>query len=91
MAEEPKSAWGRDKVYALDWLDLAKKGVLGDVLRLFSLRHAWIKNGDRKAHSELVRAGRAADPNIRGAAELLLSEMAFQEQPGDPPAEGRKG
>jgi hypothetical protein len=84
MAEQSKSGWGRDKVFALDWLDLARKGVLGDVLRLFSFRYAWLKDGDQKAYSELARACKAANPDIRGVAELLLSEMDLDQQKGSP-------
>jgi hypothetical protein len=80
MTEKSKSAWGREKVFALDWLGLAKNRVLGDVLRLFRLRYAWLKDGDRKAYSELARACRAADPDIRRAAEILLKETALDKQ-----------
>ena len=77
MGEKPiKTPWGRDKVFALDWLALAENGVLGDVLRLFSLRSAWLKDGDQKAYSELERAVKAENPNIREAARLILSEAA---------------
>ena len=75
---------GPGNLFALDWRGLAEKGVLGDVLRLFSLRYAWLKEGDQKAYAELARARRAADPNIRGAAELLFSEMALDKQPKAP-------
>lgn len=82
MAKESRSTTGEgDKIIALDWLGFAEKRVLGDVLRLFSLRQAWLRDGDEKAYLELARARKAADPNIRGAAELLLSEMARDEQP----------
>lgn len=77
MAEDSKLKCGRDRVFALDWRGLAEKGVLGDVLRLFSYRREWLSNGDPRAYSELARAGRAADPNIRKVAELLLSETAL--------------
>lgn len=83
MAQESKSASNHDKVLALDWRNLAEKRVLGDVLRLFALRYAWLKNGDPKAYLELARARRAADANIRGAAELLLSDMGLGQQPND--------
>lgn len=82
MAKESRSTTGEgDKIIALDWLGFAERRVLGDVLRLFSLRIAWLKEGDQKAHMELARACRAANPHIREVAELLLSEMAFQKQP----------
>ena len=78
MSEESKSGGGKtDELFALDWLGFAEKRILGDVLRLFSLRRAWLKDGDRKAYLELARACKAADPNIRAAAELLLSEMGL--------------
>lgn len=91
MAEKRKTPWGRDKIFALDWLGLAEKRVLGDVLRLFALRCAWLKDGNSEAYLELVRAHRAADPDIRGAAELLLSEMAHAKQPIRSPADGSQG
>lgn len=81
MAEESRSARDSDRLFALDWPGFAQKRVLGDVLRLFSLRHLWLKDGNEKAYSELTRARRAADPNIRGVARLLLSEMALDRQP----------
>lgn len=71
---------GRDRVFALDWLGLARKGVFSDVLRLFSFRYAYLKNRDPKAYAELVRARKAADPDIRSVAELLFSEMVFDEE-----------
>lgn len=87
MAEESKSAWGREKEFALDWLGFAQRGVLGDVLRLFSFRYAWLKSGDQKAYQELARARRAADPDIRATAEILFSELAPEKQE-DRPSEG---
>ncbi len=92
MAEgSTKTAWARDKVFALDWRGLAEKGVLGDVLRLFGFRYAWLKDGDQKAHLELERAAKAADPNIREAARLILSEAAAGNQPKDSLVESPKG
>jgi hypothetical protein len=64
----------------------AKKGALGDVLRLFSLRYAWLKCGDQQAYRELVRARRAADADIRQTAEIILSEMTTEKQ-GDGPSD----
>lgn len=84
MVQKPKSGWGRETVFALDWLGLAKKGALGDVLRLFSLRYAWMKGGDQQAYRELVRARRAADPDIRRTAEIILSEMTTEKQEDGP-------
>lgn len=81
MAEESKTAWGREKLFALDWLGFARQGVLGDVLRLFSLRRAWLERGDQRAYAELVRARRAADPSIRAVARLILAEMARSDKP----------
>lgn len=90
MAKEFKSG-EHDKVFALDWRGLAEKRILGDVLRLFGFRYAWLKTGDQKAYSELVRARRAADPNIRGAAELILSDMGLGQQPNSLSAGASKG
>ncbi len=83
MAQQSKPASEHDKVFALDWRGLAEKRVLGDVLRLFGFRFAWLRDGDPKAYAELTRARRAADPNIRGAAELLLLDMGLGQQPND--------
>lgn len=80
---ESKSASDHDRVFALDWRGLAEKRILGDVLRLFSFRYAWLKSGDPKAQSELARASRAAEPNIRAAAELILSDLGLGQQPED--------
>ena len=80
MAQKSNSAWAGEKVFALDWLGFAQRGVLGDVLRLFRLRYAWLKDDDQKAYAELVRACRAADPDIRRAAEILLWETALEKQ-----------
>ena len=77
-AEQSRRASIRDRVFALDWRSLAEQRVLGDVLRLFSYRRAWLNDQDPSAYSELVRASRAANPNIRKVAELLLSEMALE-------------
>lgn len=87
----PKSARDSDKIFALDWRGLAQKGVLGDVLRLFSLRYAWLKDGDQRAYEEIARARRAADPNIREAAELLFSAMTRDKQPSASLTEAPKG
>lgn len=81
---------GRDKVFALDWLGFARDGVLGDVLRLFSFRYAWIKNRDPKAYSELVRSRRAADPDIRRVAELLLADLDRDDKREGPSAGSSK-
>jgi hypothetical protein len=83
MAEESKTAWGREKLFALDWRGFAAQGILADVLRLFSLRRAWLERGDQKAYAELVRSRRAADPNIRAVARLILAEMAGSDKPND--------
>jgi hypothetical protein len=84
MTEKPKPGWGREAVFALDWLGLAKKGALGDVLRLFSLRYAWLQRGDQQAYRELVRARRAADPDIRQTAEIILAEVTTEKQENGP-------
>lgn len=83
MAEESKTAWGREKLFALDWLGFAAQGILGDVLRLFSLRRSWLERCDQKAYVELVRAGRAADQSIRAVAGLILAEMARSDKAND--------
>lgn len=82
ISEKPRPA-GRDKVFALDWRGLAREGILGDVLRLFAFRSAWLREGDRKAYRELVHACRAANEHIRAAAELILSETPHEEKTRD--------
>lgn len=82
MAKESNSRLqGGDRLFALDWLGFAQTRVLGDVLRLFSLRVAWLTEGNQKAYMEIVRACRAADPHIREAAEILLTEISLHKQP----------
>lgn len=80
----------RDKIFALDWLGLAKKRVFGDVLRLFSFRYAWVKERNQKAYLELQRSCKAADPDIRRVAKLLLSELARDEKADGLSPEGSK-
>jgi len=82
--EVNKSAPGLNEAFAIDWLQLAKEHVLGDVLRLFSLRLSWLTTGDEKAYLEIARASRAENSNIRVVAELLLSQMSRNRLPPQP-------
>lgn len=40
----------------IDWQTTAKRGRMLEALYLFACRLAWLRHGDERAHSELVRA-----------------------------------
>lgn len=78
--------------YKLIWL-IVRALIAGRLLSLSSLQGlvihstsgiAWLKGGDQQAYRELVRARRAADPDIRETAEIILSEMTTEKQEDGP-------